>query len=93
MKYYLDRLEVIKALNEAQVESDENYKGLGKAKEIVDNLPTVDYVAELEKLKAEINGFCKGYLCTPQPKAIADDINEHIINKRIAELKGENNEI
>ena len=48
-------------------------------------------IEELEKLKAEINGFCKGYLCTPQPEAIADDINEHIINKRIAELKGENN--
>lgn len=46
---------------------------------------------ELEKIKAEINGFCKGYLCTPQPEAIVDDINEYVINKRIAELKGENN--
>ena len=49
-------------------------------------------VDELEKIKTEIKEFCKGYLCTPQPEAIADDINEHIINKRIAELKGKSNE-
>lgn len=33
---------LIKALNEAQVEFDEYYKGLGKAKVITDNAPTVE---------------------------------------------------
>lgn len=37
----ISRSELIKALNEAQVEFDEYYKGLGKAKVITDNAPTV----------------------------------------------------
>lgn len=35
----ISRNRVITALNEAQTEWDENYKGLGKAKQIVDELP------------------------------------------------------
>ena len=32
MNYYVDRNAVLDALNEAQIEYDENYKGLGEAK-------------------------------------------------------------
>ncbi len=45
-------------------------------------------IEELETIKEKINEFCKGYLGTPQPEVIAKDINEHIIDKRITELKG-----
>ena len=51
----IDRTKTINALNESQIEYDEYYKGLGKAKEIVDSLPTVDVVNELEKIKAEMD--------------------------------------
>lgn len=37
----INRKKAVFALNDAQVEYDENYKGLGKAKEIIDNLPPV----------------------------------------------------
>lgn len=37
----ISRKKAVFALNDAQVEYDENYKGLGEAKEIIDNLPSV----------------------------------------------------
>lgn len=37
----ISRKDAVFALNDAQVEYDENYKGLGKAKEIIDNLPPI----------------------------------------------------
>ena len=66
------------------------HQGLLSEKDLSRIYTDNDVTEELEKIKAEINEFCKGYLCTPQPEAIADDINEHIINRKIAELKGEN---
>lgn len=39
----ISRSVAINLLNEAQVEFDEYYKGLGKAKTIIDNAPTVEY--------------------------------------------------
>jgi Pyruvate/2-oxoacid:ferredoxin oxidoreductase delta subunit len=38
----ISRSALIKTLNEAQVEFDEFYKGLGRAKTIVNNAPTVE---------------------------------------------------
>ena len=49
----INRKEAIFALNDAQVEYDENYKGLGKAKEIIDNLSSVQPKTDFER-KAEI---------------------------------------
>lgn len=96
MKYYLDRLEVIKALNEAQVEYDENYKGLGKAKEIVDNLPTVDFVAELEEIEAEVNNIqIETRTETCAILKTAKDMRHEvlwILNKRIKEINNEQKE-
>ena len=37
----ISRKVVSNALNEAQIEYDEYYKGLGKAKQIVDELPSI----------------------------------------------------
>lgn len=42
MSNYIDRNILLKELNEAQIEGDEYYKGLGKAKRIVCEQPTVD---------------------------------------------------
>ena len=40
----ISRNRAITMLNEAQVEYDEYYKGLGKAKTIIDNMTTIDEV-------------------------------------------------
>lgn len=42
MKDLISRKKAIEILNEAQVEYDEYYKGLGKAKSLIDDLPTED---------------------------------------------------
>ena len=38
-KYFIDRNKAVNALNEAQIEGTDTYKGLGLAKQIIDNLP------------------------------------------------------
>ena len=44
MSYLISRNVAITALNEAQIEYDVNYRGLGEAKEIIDSLPTVNAI-------------------------------------------------
>ena len=44
MARYIDADKLIVKLNEAQIEFDRNYYGLGEAKQIVDNAPTVDAI-------------------------------------------------
>ena len=38
-KYFIDRNKAVNALNEAQIEGTDTYKGLGLAKQIIDTLP------------------------------------------------------
>lgn len=42
MPNYIDRNILLEELNETQIEDDEYYKGLGRAKQIVCDQPTVD---------------------------------------------------
>lgn len=61
----ISRSALIKVFNEAQVEFDEYYKGLGRAKVITDNAQTVepfepDYVGA-ERVKARQRGYAEGY--------------------------------
>ena len=44
MSNLINRFVAITALNEAQIEFDAHYWGLGEAKEIIDSLPTVNAV-------------------------------------------------
>ena len=44
MARYIDADKLTVKLNEAQIEFDKNYYGLGEAKQIVDNVPTVDAI-------------------------------------------------
>ena len=44
MARYIDADKLIVKLNETQIEFDKNYYGLGEAKQIVDNAPTVDAI-------------------------------------------------
>lgn len=50
MSNYIDRNILLEELNETQIEGDEYYKGLGRAKQIVCNQPTAD-VEEVEHAK------------------------------------------
>lgn len=50
----ISRSVAINLLNEAQVEFDEYYKGLGKAKTIIDNAPTVSDRYD--------EGYAQGYI-------------------------------
>lgn len=61
----IDADALVNEFNNAQVEFDEYYKGLGKAKVITDNAPTVepfepDYVGA-ERLAARQRGYADGY--------------------------------
>ena len=38
-KYFIDRNQAVNALNEAQIEGTDTHKGLGLAKQIIDELP------------------------------------------------------
>jgi len=78
MARLVDADALIKAFNEAQVEFDEYYKGLGKAKVITDNTPTVtpsevqaimkDYLVYRQEPQSPqgkwIDGYGGEYLCT-----------------------------
>lgn len=44
MSNLINRFVAITALNEAQIEFDAHYWGLGEAKEIIDSLPTVNAI-------------------------------------------------
>lgn len=57
----IDADELIKAFNEAQVEFDEYYKGLGRAKVITDNAPTVDAIPNAEGYEMYNKGYVQGY--------------------------------
>ena len=83
MSDYIDRIKTINALNEAQIEYDEYYKGLGKAKEIVDSLPTLNFVEELEKIKAKMED-----LMYNNGNADMSDLVD-ILDEHISELKGD----
>ena len=50
----IDADELVKAFNEAQVEFDEYYKGLGRAKVITDNAPTVSEFSDVELFLIEM---------------------------------------
>lgn len=57
----IDADELIKAFNEAQVEFDEYYKGLGRAKVITDNALTVDAIPNAEGYEMYNKGYVQGY--------------------------------
>ena len=88
MNYYVDRNAVLDALNEAQIEYDENYKGLGKAKEIVDNLPTVNLVRKFENIREDIENI-RDFIGFGDKVYFSADAVHEIINRTIKQLKGE----
>lgn len=49
----IDADALVNAFNEAQVEFDEYYKGLGRAKVITDNAPTVDAVVNTIEVRPQ----------------------------------------
>ena len=53
MARYIDADKLTVKLNETQIESYKNYYGLGKAKQIVDNVPTAN-VVERKKIDKAI---------------------------------------
>ena len=69
---YIDRGEAMNLLNEAQVEYDENYKGLGLAKKIISDMkpvepetPKGEWVVELiNNPKSILNGCVKAMFCS-----------------------------
>jgi len=86
MADYIDRKEYVNRLNDEQIEYDEFYKGLGKAKVIADEMPSVDAVEVVrckdcifwqdEKIRME-NGECRDYLPDEKPYVTIDKgINE-----------------
>lgn len=56
MSNYIDRNILLEELNEAQIEGDEYYKGLGEAKRIVCEQPTAD-VEEVRHAKWIYKGY------------------------------------
>ena len=88
MNYYVDRNAVLDALNEAQIEYDENYKGFGKAKEIVDNLPTVNLVRKFENIREDIENI-RDFIGFGDKVYFSADAVHEIINRTIKQLKGE----
>lgn len=92
--YYIDRTKAINALNEAQIEFDENYKGLGKAKQIIDNLPTItiegSWIIDINDKDYCFCQFCKCRFDVDRLKMIwgTYEFPSHCPNCG-AELKGE----
>ena len=76
MSDLIDRAKAIFALNEAQIEYDENYKGLGEAKQIINNLPSVKPSEKI--LTVEIK-------CTEEEKQKIVDGCIDILNDRLVE--------
>lgn len=58
MSNYIDRNILLEELNETQIEGDEYYKGLGRAKRIVCDQPTAD-AQEVKHAKWEVVGNYK----------------------------------
>lgn len=77
----IDADALIKAFNEAQVEFDEYYKGLGKAKVITDNVPTVEYPFYSEAYQT---GYEEGKNERPQ----GDSISREALKSTIIEICG-----
>ena len=86
MDYYVDRNYLLDALNEAQIEYDENYKGLGKAKEIASNLPTVSLVRKFEKINEDIENI-RDFIGFGDKVYFSADAVHQIINEYISQQK------
>ena len=86
MARYIDADKLIFKLNETQIEFDRNYYGLGKAKQIVDNVPTSN-VVERKKIEKAIDEIQKlrGCSCSCSD-GIIDDV-EDILDKLIESEK------
>ena len=61
MARYIDAEEFMEELNDAQIEFDEHYKGLGKAKVMLSLQPTADVV---EVKRGEWIDTVTGYACS-----------------------------
>ncbi len=84
MSNYIDRNILLEELNEIQIEGDEYYKGLGRAKQIVYDQPTVD-VEEVRHGKWIYRGHngkmehvfecsvCERWMFTDFPKYVAEE--------------------
>jgi len=86
MDYYVSRNHLLDALNEAQIEYDENYKGLGKAKEIASNLPTVSLVREFERINEDIENI-RDFIGFGDKVYFSADAVHQIINEYINQQK------
>ena len=88
MARYIDADKLTVKLNETQIESYKNYYGLGKAKQIVDNVPTAN-VVERKKIDKAIEEIQKlrGCSCSCSD-GIIDDV-EDILDKLIESEKSE----
>ena len=63
MSDYIDRAKAVNALNDAQIEYDENYKGLGMAKQIISDLPFVTEKPKIWIICLNDNDFCYCPVC------------------------------
>ncbi len=75
MARYIDADEFMDKLNDAQIEFDENYKGLGKAKVMLSLQPTADVVdVKYGKWLQDFDGDYYCSKCGHYPKA---DVREY----------------
>ena len=63
MSDYIDRAKAVESLNEAQIEYDENYKGLGVAKEIISRLPFIEEKTGEWIIDYNDKDWCKCQIC------------------------------
>ena len=74
----IDADALVNELNEAQVEFDEYYKGLGKAKVIADNAPTVEPTFGL--FKEMLCGTCQAYMRIEPERPTGEWIQDELHN-------------
>ena len=99
MSNYIDRDILLKELNEAQIEGDEYYKGLGKAKRIVCEQSTVD-VEEIRHGEWIYEGHhemmghafrcsvCGRWMFTNSPKNVVEDYPYCHCGAKMESVKG-----
>lgn len=84
MSNYIDRNILLEELNETQIEGDEYYKGLGRAKQIVCDQPTVD-VEEVEHVKWIYKGHYEmmghAFQCSACERWMFTDFPKHVIEE------------
>lgn len=87
MSKYIDRNNLLKELNETQIEGDEYYKGLGRAKQIVCDQPTVD-VEEIRHGKWIYEGrhlviMEHAFQCSVCGRWMLTNFPKHVVEKQL----------